>query len=98
MSFVKSRGIILLQWLLLATLLSQAYKSTLLSTLVTIRYTKPLNTIDQVVESGLPFYFFNGTALQWAAKTDPRKSVKRLYDRRVVMDYYGNIKEQDLKK
>ena len=49
-------------------------------------YTEPLDTIDQMVESDLPFYI-GGTASVWLAKTDLRNSVRKLNDRRVAFTY-----------
>ena len=73
-----------MQWLICAAFLSHAYKSTLLSTLVAIRYTDPLDTIDQIVETRLPFYVLTDNSLfNWVANTDPRESVKKLNERQV---------------
>ena len=83
-SFTRSRRLLILKWLICAAFLSHAYKSTLLSTLIAIRYTAPLDTIDQMVESGLPFHVMTGNNLfNWVANTDPRESVKKLNERQV---------------
>ena len=83
-SFTRSRRLLILQWLICAAFLSHGYKSTLLSTLIAIRYTAPLDNLDQMVESGLPFYVFTDNNLfNWVANTDPRESVKRLNERQV---------------
>ena len=97
LSFTKSRKLLLAQWLIMANILSHAYKGALLSSLVTIRYTEPLDTVDQMVESGLPFYVLGGTVLEWLSKTDPRDGVKQLNDRRFDMPYNGVVEEKYLK-
>ena len=97
-SFEKSRRLLLVKWLMMANILSHAYKGALLSSLVTIQYTEPLDTIDQMVESGLPFYIPKGSALVWLAKTDPRNSVKMLNERHVVFPFDGKLGEEDLQK
>ena len=75
----------------MANILSHAYKSALLSSLVTIRYTQPLDTIDQMVESGLPFYIFGGFSLQWLTKTDPRNDIMKLHERHIVVPFDGKV-------
>ena len=97
-SFTKSRRLLLIQWLIMANILSHAYKGALLSSLITIRYTEPLDTIDQMVESGLPFYVPAGTVYVWASKTDPREGVKQLNERRFDMPFNGKIEEKYLKE
>ena len=87
-----------MKWLLMATILSHAYKGALLSSLVTIHYTEPLDTFDQMVESGLPIYIGEGTALVWLAKTDPRHSVRMLNERALFFTYDGKLKEKLLQK
>ena len=85
-------------WLLMASILSYAYKGTLLSTLTTIRYTEPLDTIDQMDASGIPFYVVKGTAVQWIAATDPRGSFKPLKNRSIAIPYNGGFEEKHLKE
>ena len=95
-SFAKSRRILLVKWILMANILSHAYKGSLLSSMVTIRYTEPLDNIDQMVKSGLPIYIFGGTSQVWLAKTDPRNSVKKLMERHVVHPFKGHLEEKFL--
>ena len=91
-SFTRSRRLLILQWLVCASFLSHAYKDTLLSTLIAIRYTAPLDTIDQMVESGLPFYVqTNNNVFNWVANTDPRESVKKLNERQVDIPSLKNF-------
>ena len=87
----------MIQWLLWANFLSHAYKGTLLSTLVNIRYTETLDTMDQMYASGLPFFVWEETAIEWLAETDPRDGVKRLTERRVDIPYDGAVDEKYLK-
>ena len=82
----------------MANILSHSYKSALLSSLVTIRYTEPLDTIDQMVESGLPFYILGGFSLLWLTKTDPRNDVRKLHERHIVVPYDGKVEEKYLQR
>ena len=97
-SFIHSRRSLIIQWLLLANILSHAYKGALLSSMVNILYTQPLETIDQMVESGMPFYVLGGTAMEWLSKTDPRENVMKLNDRRFDMPYPGYVADKYLKE
>ena len=91
-SFSRSRRLLILQWLICSAFLSYAYKSTLLSTLIAIRYTVPLDTIDQMVESGLPFYVQTTNNLfNWVANTDPRESVKKLNERQAEIQSLKSV-------
>ena len=86
----------MIQWLILGNILSHVYKGALLSSLITIQYTVPLDTMAQMEESGLPFYVLGKTALEWLAKTDPRELGKKLNERRFDMPFPGRVEEQYL--
>ena len=96
-SFTTSRRLLLIQWLVMANILSHAYKGSILSSLINIHYEEPLDTIEQMVESGLPFYVLGKTSLEWVIKTDPRDSVKKLNARRFDMPWDGHTEEKYLK-
>ena len=69
----------------MANILSHAYKGSILSSLINISYEAPIDTIQQMVDSGLPFYVLGGTAFVWVTTSDPRDSVKQLNARRFDM-------------
>ena len=79
----------------MANILSHAYKGALFSSLIAISYSEPIDTIEQMVDSGLPFYVPDGTILVWLAKTDPRDMVKKLNERRVDVPYFGGNMPKD---
>ena len=43
---------------------------------IPLRYTDPIDTVEQMRESGLPFYIMDGTVMVWLAATDPRDVVR----------------------
>ena len=45
---------------------------------ILFRYNDPIDTVEQMRDSGLPFYIMDGTVMVWLAKTDPRDVVKRI--------------------
>ena len=118
---MNSRRLLLVQWIVMANVLSHAYKGILLSTLLEIRellskiidlrlrskisdlrlrskmskindaqdrnlsipcqslrYNDPIDTVEQMRESGLPFYIMDHTVMVWLAATDPRDVVKSI--------------------
>ena len=95
-SFTASRKSLVILWLISGNRLSHVYKGALLSSLITIRYTVPLDTMAQMEESGLPFYVLGKTALEWLAKTDPRELGMKLNERRFDMPFPGRVEEQYL--
>ena len=96
-SFISSRKLLLIQWLLMANILSHIYKGSILSSLININYEQPLDTIEQMVESGLPFYVLGSSAAVWVTKTDQREMVKKLNARRFDMPWEGVTEEKYLK-
>ena len=82
-------------WLFLGNILSMAYRSTLLSTLIPIRYEKTLDTIEDLDNSGLGLLIFGGTVLQWLAATDPRPSMRRVIDRSEIVPFNGTVRKED---
>ena len=64
-----------------------AYKSTLLSTLVTIRYNKPIDTLVDLDSSGLPLAVPKGTSSHNWIENDSRAIVKQIYNRSILFEY-----------
>ena len=93
--FKHSRMFLLFTWLFLGNVLSMAYKSTLLSTLIPIRYEKTLDTIDDLDKSGLGLLIPGGTALEWLAASDPRPAMRRINARREVVPFNGTVRKED---
>ena len=82
-------------WLFAGNVLTMGYKSTLLSTLIPIRYEQLIDTIDDLDQSGLPFMIPGGTVLVWLAASDPRPAMKRIYERREIVPFSGTVSEED---
>ena len=74
-----------------------AYKGSILSCLINIKYEEPIDTIEQMVESGLPFYVLGSSAAVWVTETDQREMVKTLNSRRFDMPWEGVTEEKYLK-
>ena len=83
-------------WLFLGNVLFMAYKSTLLSTLIPIRYEKTLETLDDLDKSGLGLLIAGGTVAQWLAASDPRPSMRRIYNRsEFTATFNGTLSKKD---
>ena len=78
------RKILILKWIVLGSVLTWAYKSTLLSTLVTIRYNKPIDTLADLDRSGLPLAIVDGSSEQKAFENDQRDIMKQIYSRSIL--------------
>ena len=87
--FKHSRMFLLFTWLFLGNVLSMAYKSTLLSTLIPIRYEKTLDTIDDLDKSGLGLMIPGGNVMEWLLATDPRPAMRRINARREIVPFDG---------
>ena len=66
-----------------------AYKSTLLSSLITVRYERPIDTIMDLEKSGLPALLPNNTPLQTLFATDPRRVMQNIYNNSLVYPFDG---------
>ena len=93
--FKKSRMFLLFIWLFAGNVLTMGYKSTLLSTLISIRYEEQIDTIQDLDRSELPFMIPSGTVLQWLAATDPRPAMQNIFKRHEMVPFDGNIREED---
>ena len=93
-SFTGSRRFLLIQWLLMGNVISYVYKGALLSSLIAIRYTEPLDTLLEMDISGIPFYCPKNTVICWLLKTDPRTVVKNLNERRWEMPFPGYTEDK----
>ena len=79
--FAARKGVIL-QWFFLGHLLILGYKSTLLSTLIPIRYEDTIDSLTDMAKSGLALTVPRATTLHKLISTDPRPSMKEIYERR----------------
>ena len=83
----RSRNGLILMWLFLGHFLVMGYKSLLLSTLIPIRYESTIDTLDEMVKSGLPFVIPSRTTFHKLIASDPRPSMKEIYKRIHLVPY-----------
>ncbi len=88
--------LLLFLWLPLATVLSSAYESNLLSSLVSISYEKPLETFQDVLDGQVPFYMLGKSILTPLMKYNTRPVVRQVFENN-LLKYGGffNINSSD---
>ena len=87
------RKTLILKWIVLGSVLTMGYKSTLLSTLITNRYNKPISTLADLHSSGLPLLIPKSTMCHWAVKSDPRSIMKQIYNKTILYKFSYDVEE-----
>ena len=64
-----------------------AYKSTLLSSLISIRYEATIDTLEDMEQSGLPLLILKSTTMHTLIASDPRETMKQVYKRRTLFQW-----------
>ena len=80
------RKVFILKWVVLGSVLTWGYKSTLLSTLVTIRYNKPIDTLTDLDRAELPLVMQKDSWGELAFENEQRDITKRIYSRRILSE------------
>ena len=73
-----ARQLLLLKWLLTAFFVTLSYKQVLLANLVDTGYEKPIETLEELVNSGKPYVCGQNTNFPRLLERDPRQSVRKL--------------------
>ena len=87
----RSRKRIILMWMFLGHFLVMGYKSTLLSTLIPIRYESTINTLEEIAKSGLSLTVPRHTAFHKLIASDPRPLMKEIYKRSHLIPIISNF-------
>ena len=74
-----------------------SYKGNLRANLIAITYTKPIDSIQDMEESGLPLLFCIGCGLKESYASDPRPAMNRLGEKAILYKYDGKLPEHILK-
>ena len=86
LSFLNHTRLFLGFWLLVSSLLPMSYKSTLLSTLIPIRYEKTVDTIyDAAALKDIPMLQVRGTSPVKLLQFDPRPEVREIAETRLEL-------------
>ena len=76
----------ILKWIVLGNILTLGYKTTLLSSLIPIRYDDTIDTMDDLDKSGLPLIFQRGASDYDHFANDPREIITRIFKRAIFFD------------
>ena len=68
-----------------------AYKTTLLSSLIPIRYEDTINSINDLDNSGLPLLLPKGGANEDIFSSDQRPIMRRIFNKVIFYNYEGGI-------
>ena len=82
-----TRKAIILEWIFLGSILTMAYKSTLLSSLIPIRYEATIDTLEDLEKSGQPLLILKSTSYQNLLASDPRDAMKNVYKRSILFPW-----------
>ena len=82
----------------MGNLISWIYKGALLSSLISIRYTEPIDTMAQMEKSGLPLYCLGNTLICWFSNTDPVMDENEMKDRRFDIPFGRKIEDKYLEE
>ena len=74
----KARHLLIMEWMLYGYVLSLGYKSVLLSTLVSVSYEKPVDTVKEAINADKPIVALGNSTTETRLKTDVRASVRKL--------------------
>ena len=85
------RKLLILKWIFLGNVITLAYKSTLLSSLIKIRYESTIDTLCDLDKSALPALIPAGTPATQAFATDPREIMKSIFNRSIIYPFNGRI-------
>ena len=80
------RKVVILKWIVLGYILTLGYKTTLLSSLIPIRYEDTIESLDDLDKSELPLILPQGTALYDHLASDPREMLTRIMRRKITVE------------
>ena len=80
---------VILKWIVFGNILTLAYKTTLLSSLIPIRYEDTIDNIYDVDKSGLPLLMGESMTVIDFIREDPREAMKNLFKRKILFSIDG---------
>ena len=84
------RKVAILKWMVLGNILTLGYKTTLLSSLITINYENPIDNIYDLDKSGLPLIMTEGVSVVEYIRRTPGAMMARIFKRRILSERGSN--------
>ena len=78
------RKIVILKWIFLGNILTMAYKKSLLSSLIPIRYEDPIDSITDLDNSNLPLVMGKNDSMHQYFSSDSRPMMRRILNRSIL--------------
>lgn len=79
------RKVVILKWIVLGNILTLAYKKSLLSSLIPIRYEDTIDNIFDIDKSELPIFLPKGLFVTKYISGDPRNVMTQVYKRAIFI-------------
>ena len=86
----------ILKWIVLGNILTMAYKATLLSSLIPIRYEDTIENMKHVDDSGKPLIMSKASSFYEHVSSDERPFMRRILNRSIIVDLDGGIPQWGL--
>ena len=84
----KARNFLIMKWMMLAFLLNASYRSVLLATIVSPLFEKPIDTIEDMINTEKPIYALNTSGISFMMRIDPRESVREVGKKVLPFPYH----------
>ena len=88
MTCAKSKKLLILQWIVLAFLLSAAYRSVLLATIVTPAYEESIENLDDLLRTTKQILVPEGTKTSKLLRKDPKADIETLHKK---VEFYNKV-------
>ena len=83
------RKVVILKWIVLGNILTLGYKTTLLYSLIPIRYEDTIDSLDDADKSGLPLIIPRGSSIHDHLANDPREMLTQIMSRSILFEDGG---------
>ena len=88
MNCAKSKKLLLIQWIVLAFLISAAYRSVLLAIIVTPAYEETIDNLDDLLLTDKQILVPSGTKTSKLLRKDPKADIRTLHEK---VKFYNKI-------
>ena len=79
------RKVVILKWIFLGNILTMAYKTTLLSSLIPIRYENTIDNMKDLDKSGKPLIMGRGSTMYDHISSDQRQFMRHIFNRSIII-------------
>ena len=84
----RARLVLVLHWIIVGCILSVSYKAVLRTMFMKIEYEKPIDTVDDLLESEIKLYVAGDTPLKDFMEAKPTQKIRDLYTKKRI-EYFN---------